>query len=154
MFNYSNNIFACWTQIKHQINLNNRHIWQAGHRGHLSTLLPEKGCQYRFHKNLVLRSSSIKYTKESTIPLEKEVATHSTILAGEFHGQRSMSGYSLPGCCRQSDMTEWLIHTRNQRKTKNLLTKYYENYLLLKCTFINNECLWDWQGGGWIQNVE
>ena len=109
--------FACWTQIKHEINLNSRSIWQAGHRGHLSTLLPEKGCQYRFHKNLVLRSSSIKYTKESTIPLEKETATHSTTLAGEFHGQMSLAGYSLWGC-RESDTTEWLIYTRNQRKTE------------------------------------
>ena len=109
--------FACWTQIKHEINLNSRSIWQAGHSGHLSTLLPEKGCQYRFHKNLVLRSSSIKYTKESTIPLEKEMATHSTILAGEFHGQRSLAGCSLWGC-RESDTTEWLIYTRNQRKTE------------------------------------
>ena len=27
--------------------------------------------------------------------LEKEMATHSNILAGEFHGQRSLAGYSL-----------------------------------------------------------
>ena len=26
--------------------------------------------------------------------LEKEMATHSSILAGEFHGQRSLAGYS------------------------------------------------------------
>ena len=26
--------------------------------------------------------------------LEKEMATHSSILAGEFHGQRSLVGYS------------------------------------------------------------
>ena len=26
-------------------------------------------------------------------PLEKEMATHSSILAGEFHGQRSLTGY-------------------------------------------------------------
>ena len=153
MFNYSNNIFCLLNQIKQQINLNSRHIWQAGHSGHSSTLLPEKGCQYRFHKNLGLRSSSIKYTKESMIALEKAMATHSTILAGELHGQRSLAGYSY-GVAESPDMTEWLIHARNQRKTKNLLTKSYENYLLLKCTFINNECLWDWQGGGWIQNVE
>ena len=28
-------------------------------------------------------------------PWEKEMATHSSILAGEFHGQRSLAGYSL-----------------------------------------------------------
>ena len=27
-------------------------------------------------------------------PLEKEMATHSSILSGEFHGQRSLVGYS------------------------------------------------------------
>ena len=37
-------------------------------------------------------------------PLEKEMATHSSILAGEFHGQRSLAGYS-PWCCKESDMT-------------------------------------------------
>ena len=27
-------------------------------------------------------------------PLEKDIATHSSILAGEFHGQRSPEGYN------------------------------------------------------------
>ena len=27
-------------------------------------------------------------------PLEKGMATHSSILAGEFHGQRSVAGYN------------------------------------------------------------
>ena len=27
-------------------------------------------------------------------PLEQEMATHSRILAGKFHGQRSLAGYS------------------------------------------------------------
>ena len=31
-------------------------------------------------------------------PLEKEMATHSSILAGEFHGQRSLEGYSPLDC--------------------------------------------------------
>ena len=30
-------------------------------------------------------------------PLEKEMATHSRILAGKFHGQRSLAGYSPRG---------------------------------------------------------
>ena len=38
-------------------------------------------------------------------PLEKEVATHSTILAGEFHGQRSLEGYS-PWGRKEWDTTE------------------------------------------------
>ena len=33
-------------------------------------------------------------------PLEKEMATHSSILAWETHGQRSLAGYSPWGCKR------------------------------------------------------
>ena len=43
-------------------------------------------------------------------PLEKEVATHSSILAGKFHGQRSLVGYS-PWGCKESDTTEATEHT-------------------------------------------
>ena len=39
-------------------------------------------------------------------PLEKEMATLSSILAGECYGQRSLAGYSSWGC-KQSDMTEY-----------------------------------------------
>ena len=38
-------------------------------------------------------------------PLEKEMATHSSILLGKFHGQRSLVGYS-PWGCKESDTTE------------------------------------------------
>ena len=38
-------------------------------------------------------------------PLEKEMATHSSILAWEIHGQRILVGYS-PGGSEESDMTE------------------------------------------------
>ena len=31
-------------------------------------------------------------------PLEKEMATHSNIVPGESHGQRSLAGYSPQGC--------------------------------------------------------
>ena len=31
-------------------------------------------------------------------PLEQEMAAHSSIFAWEFHGQRSMAGYSPWGC--------------------------------------------------------
>ena len=37
--------------------------------------------------------------------LEKEMATHSSILAWEIHGQRSLVGYS-PGGSKESDTTE------------------------------------------------
>ena len=38
-------------------------------------------------------------------PLEEEMAPHSSILAGESLGQRSLAGYS-PGSCKESGMTE------------------------------------------------
>ena len=31
-------------------------------------------------------------------PVEKEMATHSIFLPGEFHGQRSLAGYSPSSC--------------------------------------------------------
>ena len=40
-------------------------------------------------------------------PLEKEMTTHSSILAGESHGQRSLAGYS-PWGRKESDTTEQL----------------------------------------------
>ena len=40
-------------------------------------------------------------------PLEKEMATHSNALAGKFHGQRNLVGYS-PWGGKESDMTERL----------------------------------------------
>ena len=39
------------------------------------------------------------------IPLEKEMATYSTILAWKIHGQRGLAGYS-PWGHKESDMTE------------------------------------------------
>ena len=37
--------------------------------------------------------------------LEESMATHSTILPRESHGQRSLAGYS-PWGCKESDTTE------------------------------------------------
>ena len=31
------------------------------------------------------------------VPLEEGMATHSSILAGKFHGQRSLAGYTVHG---------------------------------------------------------
>ena len=42
--------------------------------------------------------------------LEKEMATHSSILPGESHRQRSLEGYS-PWGCKESDTTEQLHFT-------------------------------------------
>ena len=38
-------------------------------------------------------------------PLEKGMATHFSILAGEFHRQKSLVSYS-PWDCKESDITE------------------------------------------------
>ena len=47
------------------------------------------------------------YIKKKKIVSQKgmEMATHSSVLAGESHGQRSLTGYS-PWGCKESDMTE------------------------------------------------
>ena len=52
-------------------------------------------------------------------PLEREMAAHSSILAWESHGQRSLKGYSPQGH-KESDVTQWLnmpahTHARIQR---------------------------------------
>ena len=44
--------------------------------------------------------------------LEEAMATHSSILAGEFHGQRSLEGYS-PGRHKDSDNSERLSAHRH-----------------------------------------
>ena len=42
---------------------------------------------------------------EVEAPLEEGMATHSSILAGVFHGQRNLVGYSPRGC-KEMDTTE------------------------------------------------
>ena len=46
-------------------------------------------------------------------PLEKGMATHSSFLPGEFHGQRSLAGYSPWESHQESDMTEKLTLSLN-----------------------------------------
>ena len=45
----------------------------------------------------------------SILPLEKEMGTHSRVLPGKFHGQKTPAGYSPWGRI-QSATTEQLIH--------------------------------------------
>ena len=56
-------------------------------------------------------------------PLMKEMATHSSILAGESRGQRSLTGYSL-WVRNESDTTEPLI------LSSSLLLKTLSKYFL------------------------
>ena len=45
--------------------------------------------------------------------LEKGMVTHSSILTGESHGQKSLMGYS-PWGHKESDTTEWLTYPKNK----------------------------------------
>ena len=47
------------------------------------------------------------------------MATHSSILPGEFHGQRSLVSYS-PWGHKESDTTEQLTHTHTHTHTHNV----------------------------------
>ena len=63
-------------------------------------------------KNLLANAGDIRDV--SLIPewedlLEEEMATHSSILAGESHGQKSLVGYNPEGC-KGVDMTEATYH--------------------------------------------
>ena len=49
-------------------------------------------------------------------PLEKEMAAHSRFLLAEFHGERSLVGYS-PWGRKESDTTEQLTHTHTHTYT-------------------------------------
>ena len=44
-------------------------------------------------------------------PLEKEMATCSSILAGKSHGRRSLTDYS-PWSGKEQDMTEYTAHSK------------------------------------------
>ena len=56
-------------------------------------------------KNLPAMQENSVWSLGQEDPLEKGMATHSSILPGEFHGQRSLTGYSPRGG-KESDMTE------------------------------------------------
>ena len=54
-------------------------------------------------KNLPAMQETQVQSLDRKDSLEKEMATHSSILPGESHRQRSLVGYS-PGVCKDSDM--------------------------------------------------
>ena len=58
-------------------------------------------------------------------PLEKGMATTPVFLPGEFHGQRSLAGYSSWGP-KELDMTELLTHMHGS---------VYKIYLTMKVFF-------------------
>ena len=54
-----------------------------------------------------IMATNIILSQLLSLDVEESRATHSSILAGESHGQRSLAGYS-PGSCKESDTTERL----------------------------------------------
>ena len=59
---------------------------------------------YRIH--LPMQETQVQSLGQED-PLEDKMATHSRILPGKPHGERSLVGYSPQGCT-ESDMTEQL----------------------------------------------
>jgi len=51
-----------------------------------------------------MKSLKWHFSQHTAASLEEEMATHSSVLAGKSHGQRSLAGYS-PWGCKESDMT-------------------------------------------------
>ena len=60
-------------------------------------------------KNLPAMQETQVQSLDRKDSLEKEMATHSSILPGESHRQRSLEGYS-PWGCKESDTTEGVTH--------------------------------------------
>ena len=58
----------------------------------------------------IMLETQVQYLGREDL-LEKEMATHSSILPGKSHGQRSLAGSSSWGC-KESDMTEQLTHNQ------------------------------------------
>ena len=57
------------------------------------------------------------------IPWRREWQPTPVFLSGEFHGQRSLAGYS-PWGYRELDMTEWLTHTDTWSLTCSKLNSF------------------------------
>ena len=62
-------------------------------------------------------------------PLEKAMATHSSILAGKFHGQRSLAGYSPWGQRAGHDLAtkqqQWVYPTNKLRGQRAYINSCY-----------------------------
>ena len=64
--------------------------------------------------------------------LEEEMVTHSSVLVhGEFHGPRSLVGFS-PWDHEESEMTEWLTHSSLRKMGKTVCIEWYLNGQLCK----------------------
>ena len=73
-------------------------------------------------KNLPAMQETLVQSLDWEDPLEKGVTTVPVFLPREFHGQRSLVGYS-PWGHKESDMTERLTHAHLRWKEKKNLVK-------------------------------
>ena len=73
-------------------------------------------------------------------PLEKGMATHSSILAGKSHGQRSLTGYS-PWDHKELDMIERLIHTHKMLSPTGLIIVCLDLFFFFSLITLNSEYL-------------
>ena len=69
--------------------------------------------------------------------LEQKVATHFRILAWNFHGQRSLVGYS-PGGHEEVDVTE---HTHSGYMPSSGIAGSYSSFLRSLCTVLHSGCI-------------
>ena len=77
-------------------------------------------------------------------PLEKEMTTHSSILAWRIHGQRSLAGYSPGGCkswTRLSDYTTTTKHCINVGVLTGAICRYFWRW---PCPGTRWTCPWSW----------
>ena len=63
-------------------------------------------------------------------PLEEEMAAHSSVLAGEFHGQRSLAGHS-PWGWKEKDTTKAAEHTGTRAICSGLFSSSPRHFLQL-----------------------
>ena len=70
-------------------------------------------------KNLPARQETWVGSLDWEDPLEKGLATHSSIPPGEFHGQRSLLGYS-PWGCKELGTTERLTLSLKDHKQRTV----------------------------------
>ena len=110
-------------------------------------------------KNLMVRwgSSDGKEMQETWVwfldwedPLETEVATHSCILAGEFHGQKNLVGSSPWGCRVRHD---WMTNTFTSfRAMRAMFPRGSSVFIVPSEIQIGNRKMVMWQipVGGWL----
>ena len=85
---------------------------QSATNSHLPSQTPSIGASLvaQAVKNLPAMRETWVQSLDGEDALEKGMATHSSVLAGAFHGQRSLAGHSPRGR-QQSDRTERLPHS-------------------------------------------